>query len=95
MNGGNSKSYMEITVTGGIPNSIRKGDGMVGTDGSNNSISGIAYDNYQAGTEKIRFQYATGKDYDNHVSCRVGGLPDNLQETGGCKKKWKHETFFL
>ena len=90
-NGGNSKSYAELVFKEdgpGTAKNITKGAYMVATRivddnelGEPSKAIGKAYDNYPAGSKKIRFQYKTsdtqwkadGSPAYNQ-DCRVGGM---------------------
>jgi hypothetical protein len=89
-NGGNSKSYAELTIPA-ITKNIKKGDYMEATRlvadnelGEPTKAIGKAYDNYPAGVNstKIRFQYKTsdtqwkadGTTPGYNQDCRVGGM---------------------
>jgi len=90
-NGGNSKSYAELVFKEdgpGTAKNITKGAYMVATRivddnelGEPSKAIGKAYDNYPAGSKKIRFQYKTSdtqwKDDGSpayNQDCRVGGM---------------------
>ena len=102
--GGNSKSYAELTIAApGTAKDITKGALMEATRlVADNELQeptkaiGKAYDNYPAGSTKIRFQYKTsdtqwkvvdGKDTPAYnQDCRVGGMDpdDDYYSTAGC-----------
>jgi hypothetical protein len=78
--GGNSKSYSKLTVSGGIPSDIADGDEITGVDDNGDAVVGEAYDDYSAGATEIGFLYHVG---DTEMStCRVGALDDPV--TDGC-----------
>ena len=89
--GGNSKSYAGLTVPA-ISKNIKKGAPMTATDLSGATVSGKSYDNYDAGSTSIRFQYSTGNTQWNadgtpgYNDCRVGGMEpsDAYYKTSGC-----------
>jgi len=101
-NGGNSKSYAELTIAApGTAKNITKGALMEATRlvadnelGEPTKAIGKAYDNYPAGSTKIRFQYKTsdtqwkadGTTPGYNQDCRVGGMDsgDAYYSTDGC-----------
>jgi len=101
-NGGNSKSYAELTIAApGTAKTITKGALMEATRlvadnelGEPTKAIGKAYDNYPAGSTKIRFQYKTsdtqwkadGTTPGYNQDCRVGGMDsgDAYYSTDGC-----------
>jgi hypothetical protein len=85
--GGNSKSWAELTLSAALPTSVKKGDSITGSNDGGTTIVGTAYDNYPQGSMAIGVQYLTGESYENHVTCRVGGLPEDLWVETGCKLK--------
>ena len=77
--GGFSKSYAELTVPA-TPRAISKGAPMYATSLTGGAVAGKAYDNYGAGSTKIRFQYKTGDSQDTYSNCKAGGLIGALME---------------
>ena len=82
--GGFSKSYAELTVPA-TPRAISKGAPMYATslpdeNGVTKAVAGKAYDNYGAGSTKIRFQYKTGDSQDTYSTCKAGGLLGALMD---------------
>lgn len=77
--GGNSKSYAEITLINALTTAVTKGDALtVGT------ISGTAYASADIGSDMVKFLYATSDTQKDHVTCKVGGLPVDKQVDTGC-----------
>ena len=77
--GGFSKSYAELTVPA-TPRAISKGAPMYATSLTGGAVAGKAYDNYGAGSTKIRFQYKTGDSQDTYSNCKAGGLIGALMD---------------
>ena len=77
--GGNSKSYAELTVPATTKN-IKKGAEMTATAKSGATITGKAYSDVSTDSTKIKFQYATSNTQWNddgtpgYNDCRVGGM---------------------
>merc|ERR1719258_344725 len=77
--GGNSKSYALLTVPA-LAKDIKKGAAMTGTGQDGNPVTGKAYNDYNAGSTEIRFQYkTTDTQWDvngnpGYVGGRVGGM---------------------
>merc|ERR1719258_180580 len=77
--GGNSKSYALLTVPA-TAKDIKKGAALTGTGQDGNPVTGKAYNDYNAGSTEIRFQYkTTDTQWDvngnpGYVGCRVGGM---------------------
>jgi len=82
--GGNSQSYAEITLVNPLPQSVVKGTEMTFDKDDGTTLYGTAYESYDANVLTIGFLYGTGESYDQHVNCKVGGLPSDLQVTSGC-----------
>lgn len=80
--GGNSKSYAEVTLTTPLGTSISQGDSIMGKNTDGNEVSGKAYEDYVEGTVKIKVQYTTSDLQSSYMECQVGGLVEtNLK---GC-----------
>uniref|UniRef100_A0A7S2YN77 Uncharacterized protein n=1 Tax=Entomoneis paludosa TaxID=265537 RepID=A0A7S2YN77_9STRA len=82
--GGNSKSYAEIYLASGLPTAVKKGTEISGKTTDGTSVTGKAIQDYPQNSLIIGFQYPTGDQYENHVACKVGGLPASLQVLDGC-----------
>jgi len=82
--GGNSKSYADITLSSPLVQIVKKGVGMIFTKDDGTKIYGTAFADTSEGSGKVGFQYVTGEEYAKHVNCKVGGLPSELQVASGC-----------
>ena len=72
--GGNSKSYAQVTFTDGLEMEVPKGTQLVGVTSDGITVSGKAKDNYSVGVNVIKFQYSTSDDQAAYVNCQVGAL---------------------
>jgi hypothetical protein len=82
--GGFSKSYAELTVPK-TPRDIKKGAPMYATSISGGAVAGKAYDDFDAGSTTIKFQYKTGDNQDTYSTCKAGGLlGTGLEHIDGC-----------
>jgi len=82
--GGNSKSYAELTLSVPLDQIVKKGAGMVYSKDDGTLIYGKAYADYAQGVSKIGFKYGTGESYHQYVNCKIGGLPSELEVISGC-----------
>mmetsp|Transcript_14676 Transcript_14676/g.19154 ORF Transcript_14676/g.19154 Transcript_14676/m.19154 type:complete len:518 (+) Transcript_14676:112-1665(+) len=82
--GGNSRSFAELTLSAALTQSIQKGDPITGTALDGTVVAGIAYADYSQGDLTIGLRYPTGQAYLTHVSCRVGALPASAIDTSQC-----------
>jgi hypothetical protein len=82
--GGNSKSYAQITLSTTLTSAISKGSIIMGKNAQGNEVSGKAYQNYDAGYSVIKVQYTTTDIQDTYVECQVGGMVESAQNTKGC-----------
>ena len=91
--GGHSKSFAEITITGGLQTTVLKGTNM-----EQGSISGKALEDTPSGSPTIKMQYSTSDSVLEYVNCKVGGLPDDETVTAGCKlrnRSYSVERYFF
>jgi len=84
-NGGNSKSYAEITLLQTLSAPIVAKTTVTGISVGDFSIQGKLYKDAGANQRTVKIQYFTSDDQDNWVNCRVGGLNEG-RETSGCFK---------
>eukprot|EP00571_Detonula_confervacea_P007250 CAMPEP_0172330940 /NCGR_PEP_ID=MMETSP1058-20130122/61665_1 /TAXON_ID=83371 /ORGANISM="Detonula confervacea, Strain CCMP 353" /LENGTH=539 /DNA_ID=CAMNT_0013048177 /DNA_START=105 /DNA_END=1724 /DNA_ORIENTATION=- len=75
-NGGNSKSYAQVTLTEGLASNINKGDVISGKNADGNEISGKSYDDYESATKNIKVLYETTDVQASYVECQVGSLKE-------------------
>jgi hypothetical protein len=80
--GGNSKSYAEITVPA-LTTKVNKGDALSGVTSAGLPVTGTAYDEADVGATLLQFQYDTTSDQASYVNCQVGGLVE--KNLVGCK----------
>ena len=80
--GGNSKSYAEVTLTTPLTAELRKGDEIIGKNAKGNSVGGKAYKDFDSGESLIKVQYTTTDIQENYVQCQVGALVE--PNTRGC-----------
>jgi len=67
------------------PRAISKGAPMYATSISGGAVAGKAYDDFDAGSTTIKFQYKTGDSQDTYSTCKAGGLlGTGLEHTDGC-----------
>jgi len=82
--GGNSKSYAEITLGKPLIAAVQQGTQMIGENDKGSSQVGKTYEYYEAGTTVVKFRYLTSDSASDHVGCRVGALPLSQQKIVGC-----------
>jgi len=73
-NGGNSKSYAEVTLTVPLTAKLLKGDKIVGKSAEGIDVGGKAYMDYDSGESLIKVQYTTTDIQERYVQCQVGAL---------------------
>ena len=83
--GGNSKSYAEITLTSDLPSDLAVKSKVTGKDASGNAVDGKLYKDAAKGQNIVKVQYATSDVQATHVECRVGAMPEDAHVTDGCK----------
>jgi hypothetical protein len=83
--GGNSKSVATLSIPGGLPRNIAAGTKLTAKGLDNGDVVGTADSDAEAGATSLLFRYPISTVQDDHLDCRVGGLPNNEQVTGGCK----------
>jgi len=83
--GGNSKSYADITVLNNLLSPIGEKTLVEGISVGDYIVSGKLYKDAPANQRSIKVQYDTSEDQENWVKCRVGGLNEG-RETDGCFK---------
>ena len=85
--GGHSKSYAQITLTGdGIASDLKKDDPVMGRNAEGNEVSGKAYEDHNAGSKVLKIAYSTTDIQSSYVGCQVGGLQDSDSNQKGCFK---------
>ena len=72
--GGNSKSYAEVTLSSGLAAAIAQDDAITGTGIDGSVVMGKASADYPAGTTALNVLYATSDDMATYMNCKVGGL---------------------
>mmetsp|Transcript_20680 Transcript_20680/g.43807 ORF Transcript_20680/g.43807 Transcript_20680/m.43807 type:complete len:555 (+) Transcript_20680:69-1733(+) len=82
--GGNSKSYAQVTLTTPLSTFIGAGTAILGRNAEGNEVAGKAYEDYQAGTSVIKVQYATTDIQEAYVQCQVGALTEADRNLSGC-----------
>eukprot|EP00569_Conticribra_weissflogii_P017868 CAMPEP_0171447174 /NCGR_PEP_ID=MMETSP0881-20121228/38960_1 /TAXON_ID=67004 /ORGANISM="Thalassiosira weissflogii, Strain CCMP1336" /LENGTH=496 /DNA_ID=CAMNT_0011971581 /DNA_START=163 /DNA_END=1648 /DNA_ORIENTATION=+ len=82
--GGNSKSYAQVTLTTPLSTFIGAGTVILGRNSEGNEVAGKAYEDYQAGTSVIKIQYATTDIQETYVECQVGALAEADRNLSGC-----------
>ncbi len=82
--GGNSKSYAQVTLTTPLSTFIGAGTAILGRNAEGNEVAGKAYEDYQAGTSVIKVQYATTDIQQTYVGCQVGALTEADRNLSGC-----------
>jgi hypothetical protein len=83
--GGNSKSIATLSIPGGLSQSIAKGTQLTAKGLDDGNAFGTAVSDADVGDTSLLFKYKVSTVQDDHVDCRVGGLPDDEQVTDGCK----------
>lgn len=78
--GGNSKSFAEITPSTSLTTIITKGSVVRGTAVDGSVVTGTVYKD--STLETIKVQYDTSDDQTNWVKCRVGQLVEGRVDTG-------------
>lgn len=82
--GGHSKAYAVLELTTGLTKDLKKKDSITG-DSEIGGIAGSAYSDAPSGSTTIKVKYPTKDDVqEDHVLCRVGGLPVDQQYHEGC-----------
>lgn len=82
--GGNSKSYAQVTLTTPLTAALQKGDSVMGRNTQGNEVAGKAYGDYDAGVSVIKVQYTTTDIQESYVECQVGGMTSDSHNTKGC-----------
>jgi len=82
--GGNSKSYAEITLTSNLSSDIAVKTKVVGKDASGKQVDGKLYKDAAKDQNIMKVQYATSDVQATHVECRVGAMPEDAHVTDGC-----------
>lgn len=83
--GGNSKSFAVLSITGGLSQNIAAGTKLTATGKDERSVVGTALVTANSGEPTVSFKYPVTDTGDDHLDCRVGGLPENEHVTDGCK----------
>jgi len=82
--GGNSKSYAQITIPA-LEAVVKKGAPIKGVAMDNESpIEAKSLGESKIGDTFVQVQYPTLAVQDQHLKCKVGGLPTTSQVTTGC-----------
>lgn len=86
--GGNSKSYAEITLDNNLVSAIPKKSKVTGKTSGGAEVTGTVYKDADSGQKILKVQYDTSETQATHVTCRVGGLQneDNGAMYDGCLK---------
>lgn len=88
--GGNSKSIATLTIAAGLPFNVAKGTRLTAEGLDGRQVVGTCETSAVAGSTTIAFRYPVSTNVQNHLDCRVGGLPFSQQITAGCKRKAKY-----
>lgn len=72
--GGNSKSYAQVSMTTPLSKSISKGDSIMGRNSDGVEVQGKAYADYPSGTQIINVLYETTDLQESYMNCQVGAL---------------------
>jgi len=83
--GGNSKSFAEITLASNLSSPLTKGTSVEGIGLDGGQVRGKLLKNAASGQDIVKIQYDTSSNQDTWVRCRVGALVDGI-ETDGCLK---------
>lgn len=83
--GGNSKTIAKIRINGGVTREIAAGTKLTGKGIDGRDVVGSADSAAAVGDPIVNFKYPVGTSFDDHLDCRVGGLPENEHVTEGCK----------
>lgn len=81
--GGNSKSYAQITLTPALSSDLAKGTTIMGINAAGVEVAGKSYDTYGSGEQVIKIQYSTTDIQADYVGCQVGALVTGIN-TEGC-----------
>eukprot|EP00962_Isochrysis_galbana_P058905 scaffold32260_cov132-Isochrysis_galbana.AAC.2 len=81
--GGNSRAYSVLTIPA-LASGMSAGVSVAATGQDGNPVSGVVYQNAAQGSTQISVVYDVSDVQVNHVRCRVGGLPVELQRLDGC-----------
>jgi len=81
--GGNSRAYSVLTIPA-LASGMSAGVSVAATGQDGNPVSGVVYQNAAPGSTQISVVYDVSDVQVNHVRCRVGGLPVELQRLDGC-----------
>ena len=84
--GGNSKSYAQISLTTPLSKSIQKGDSIMGRNTAGIEVAGKSYADYPSGTQTINVLYETTDVQSSYMECQVGGLA-STSNLDGCFEK--------
>merc|ERR1712070_1144416 len=82
-NGGNSKSYAQITLTPALTRDLSKGTSIMGKNADGVEVAGMSYSQYSSGDKVIKVQYTTNSIQSSYVGCQVGALVSGVN-TEGC-----------
>jgi len=82
--GGNSKSYAQITISPPLSANLGKGDLILGKNADNTEVAGKTGQTYSAGESNLKVYYSTNDVQANYVNCQVGGLAEPNKK--GCFK---------
>ncbi|KAL7533108.1 hypothetical protein ACHAXR_006286 [Thalassiosira sp. AJA248-18] len=82
--GGNSKSYAELTLVTPLTAAIDKGEPILGRNAEGVEVAGKAYQEYESGSAVIKVQYSTTDRQASYVECQVGGMLEGNHNTKGC-----------
>lgn len=83
--GGNSKTIATLTLAGGLGVNIAKGTKLTAKGFDGRDVVGFSENSAVVGATTIQFRYPTTDNMQNHLDCRVGGLPAPEQILAGCK----------
>ena len=83
--GGNSKTIATLTLAGGLPVNVAKGTKLTAKGFDARDVVGTCENSAVIGSTMIQFKYPTTDNMQNHLDCRVGGLPAPEQFIAGCK----------
>jgi len=81
--GAHSKSFAEVTITGGASGTIPAGAKVVGKTSSGAEVRGKVLDEVASGATTLKIQYKTTDIQDSYVDCQVGALGAD-GNTNGC-----------
>lgn len=85
--GGNSKSYAQVSLTTPLSKSIQKGDSIMGRNAAGIEVAGKSYADYPSGSQTINVLYETTDVQSSYMECQVGGLVSGTSNLDGCFEK--------